>query len=198
MSKLLRIGVFGGTFDPIHKTHLEIARAARDQARLDRVLFVPAASPPHKQDDVLTDAEDRFAMVAAAITGEPGFEASRIEIDREGPSYTIDTLDALGGLFPDAEFFLIIGFDSLVDLPRWRRAEAIVARAGLLVAPRLDSANGLQAPYPDRVQMLRLPASPVSSTEIRERLAAGQSAAEWLPAPVLRVIEARGLYHAHR
>ncbi len=197
MSNGERIGVFGGTFDPVHKTHLDIARAAREQARLDRVLLVPAATPPHKKGDVHTNAEDRFAMVAAAVAGEPNFEASRIEIDREGPSYTIDTLEALSSIHPGCLLFLIVGFDSLIDLPRWRRAEDIVARARLLVAPRPDTAGNAQVPYADRCQLLRITPSAVSSTEIRKRLAAGEDLSPWLPAPVLRVIGERGLYHAH-
>ena len=109
MDKPLRIGIFGGTFDPVHNVHLRMARAARDRAGLDRVLFVVAATPPHKRGDVVASAEDRLAMVRAAIAGEDGFEASRIEMDRPGPSYTVDTVRALAETHPDARLYLIIG-----------------------------------------------------------------------------------------
>lgn len=197
MARPERIGVFGGTFDPIHNTHLSIARAAREQAELDRILFMVSARPPHKHGDVFAEAEDRFAMVEAAVAGEPGFEASRIEMDRRGPSFTIDTLRELECEHPGAELFLIIGHDSLLELPRWRDAEGIVARAGLIVAPRPDTNGAAPAPYADRRRMLRLPESPVSSTIVRDYLSQGLPVTDWVPEGVLRIIRARGLYHAH-
>lgn len=197
MNRQERIGIFGGTFDPPHRTHLEIARAARDQASLDRVLFMVSGDPPHKHGEVTIDAEDRLAMVAAALNGEPGFEASRIEMERSGPSFTIDTLLELRRLRPEAELYLIIGYDSLLELPRWRRAPEIVQQAHLLVAPRADQTELAAEAFPERYQMLELPPSPVSSTEIRERLLRGEVPGDWLPEAVLRVIRDRGLYHVH-
>lgn len=197
MNRQERIGIFGGTFDPPHRTHLEIARAARNQAGLDRVLFMVSGDPPHKHGEVTIDAEDRLAMVAAALDGEPGFEVSRIEMERSGPSFTIDTLLELRRLHPEAALYLIIGYDSLLELPHWRRAPEIVQQAYLLVAPRADLPAPADGAFMARYQMLDLAPSSVSSTEIRERLLRGEVPGDWLPETVLRVIRDRGLYHVH-
>lgn len=196
MSNLQRIGVYGGTFDPIHTTHLAIARAALAHAQLARVLFVVAASPPHKQNEVYAGAEDRCALVQAAIAGEPKFELSRIEIDRGGPSFTVDTLRQLHREHPGAELFLIIGQDSLVELPSWRDPRGILAQARLLVVPR----PGAPAPplrlLEGRFEMLSFAESSVSSTEVRARIAGGKNLNALLPPAVERLIRAKGLYHA--
>ena len=197
MSNGPRIGVFGGTFDPPHRTHLAIARAARDQARLDKILFVISGDPPHKRGEVAIGAEDRLAMVEAAIAGEPGLEACRLEMDRHGPSYTIDTLNELAALYPGGTLYLIIGYDSLLELHRWRQAKEIVQRARLLVAPRADLGASPESPFSAHAQLLDMPPTPVSSTEIRDRLQRGEAPDEWLPPGVLRVIRERGLYHVH-
>lgn len=186
--------MFGGTFDPIHNTHIEIARAALTQARLDTVLFVVAAQPPHKRGEVIAAAEDRFAMAEAAAAAEPAFEASRIELDREGPSYTVDTLADLAGRWPNADFWLIIGQDSLVDFPQWRDPDAIRERARLLVAPRPGSDARIPAALAEHCQTLVFPASLLSSTEVRDRIARGASVGNIVPPRVLRIIEERGLY----
>lgn len=191
-----RIGVFGGTFDPIHLAHLEVARAARDAAHLDKVLFVVSARPPHKKNETQADPEQRLAMVQAALNGDESFEASRLEIDREGPSYTADTLDTLHDLHPDARLFLIIGEDSLMDLPKWRHPERILERAKLLVVPR----PGFDHEYPKMLEghfeMLPFEEHEISSTEIRRRLAAGDASDDLLPPGVRRVIDREGLYGA--
>ncbi len=108
MNKSARVGVYGGTFDPIHRTHLEIAQAAMRHAALDQVIFVVAARPPHKRGEVFASAEDRLAMVEALVSVEPGMAASRMELDREGPSYTVDTLRDLQAAHPDAALYLIV------------------------------------------------------------------------------------------
>lgn len=193
MSSPRRIGVFGGTFDPIHNTHLAIARAAREQANLDEVLFVVSANPPHKRGATFASAEDRLALVEAAVADQPGMTASRIELDRSGPSYTADTLDALQQRFPGAELFLIIGMDSLVDLPKWRAPERIVAAAHLLVVPRPG-----EPAVPDYVKgkytMLAFRETEVSSTDIRARIEAGDPCHDLLPPAVSDRIQERGLY----
>ncbi|MCC6695900.1 MAG: nicotinate-nucleotide adenylyltransferase [Candidatus Hydrogenedentes bacterium] len=195
MSRTGRIGVFGGTFDPIHNTHLDVARAAIEQASLDRVLFVVAGNPPHKHNATFASAEDRFALVSAAVASEPRMEASRIEIDRPGPSFTADTLAALKEAFPDSALSLIIGMDALVDLPRWRAPKRILSLARILVVPR--PGNWL---IPDAVKghydVLTFTSSDVSSTEIRRRIAVGESVDALLPPAVLRYIEDRGIYNA--
>jgi len=192
-----RIGVYGGTFDPIHRTHLDIARAAMRHAGLDRVVFVVAARPPHKRHDVFADAEDRYAMVCAALAGEAGLEASRVELDRDGPSYTADTLRALRAANPEAELHLIVGHDTLVDLPKWHEPDTVIGLAHLLVVPRPSSDTAAPEALAGRYDVIPFPESPDSSTEIRERLRAGMPPGAALPGAVAEVIRARGLY-AHR
>ena len=136
MSDLKRIGVFGGTFDPIHNAHLDIARAALEYAHLDRILFVVAARPPHKTEGPSAAPEHRYAMAAAALEHEPAMEASRIEIDRRGVSYTVETLGQLRQMHPSCELVLVIGYDALIDLPNWKQPDIILDRARLLVVPR--------------------------------------------------------------
>ncbi|NUM54690.1 MAG: nicotinate-nucleotide adenylyltransferase [Candidatus Hydrogenedentes bacterium] len=193
MSDPCRIGVFGGTFDPIHNTHLAIARAARQQADLDIVLFVVSAQPPHKHGATFATAEDRLALVEAAVADVPGMRASRIELDRVGPSYTADTLETLHREYPQTELFLIIGMDSLIDLPKWRTPDRILARAHLLVVPRPGDAE-IPALVQGRHTMLDFPKSDVSSTDIRARIESGDPCADVLPPSVAALIQQRGLY----
>jgi nicotinate-nucleotide adenylyltransferase len=196
VSEPRRIGVFGGTFDPIHEAHLSIARAALAQARLDDVLFVVSAAPPHKRHAVHAPAEDRYAMVAAALAGlnEPRFHASRVEIDRPGPSYTADTLRELQAQYPGATLYLIVGADALVDLPRWRDPEGILQRAKLLVMPRpgveLGEAPGLAGRY----QLLQFEETPLSSTDVRARAASGAPLTGLVPDAAAAVLNTKGLY----
>jgi nicotinate-nucleotide adenylyltransferase len=192
-----RIGVYGGTFDPIHKTHVAIARAAMEAKQLDRVLFVVANIPPHKRGEVCVDATDRLAMVECALTGEAGMEACRIELDREGPSYTVDTLADLRSRYPSAAFYLIVGSDSLRDMHKWYRPEAICEQAKLLVVSRPESscvATGLDCEF----EVIEVAESATSSTEIRQRIATGKSVTKFLAPAVEKVIEERGLYYANR
>ena len=195
MSNGTRIGVYGGTFDPIHTAHLAIARAALDQAGLDSVLFVVAARPPHKHGNTYADAEDRYAMVQAALAEEPKFEPSHIELDRDGPSYTADTLRQLNRQLPDAQLFLILGMDSLVELPSWRSPETILELAKLLVVDRPGTWE-VPALLENRFEMLAFDSVDVSSTEIRQRIADGTGVDDCVPPDVLDIIHARGLYRA--
>jgi nicotinate-nucleotide adenylyltransferase len=187
--------VFGGTFDPIHNTHLNIARTALTQASLDRLLFVVAGTPPHKRHATIASPEDRFAMVEAAVADESGMEASRIELDRPGPSFTVDTLALLHDQFPDAALYLVLGMDALIDLPKWRAPERIKFLARLLVVPRPgewdipDSMNG-------HYEMLDFCETEISSTEIRRRIVAGKPLDEFLPAAVSRLIREKGIYRS--
>lgn len=198
MNKSECIGVYGGTFDPVHQTHLEIARAAIDYAKLDRLLFVVSGSPPHKRDEVFASPEDRFDLVEAAIAGDSRMMTSRVEVDRTGPSYTVDSLRILGEENPGACFYLILGYDSLVDLPRWRQPEEVLHRARLLVAPR---PGAMLPPHPmleNRYDLLPFSQSDLSSTEIRTRIASGDTVTGMLPPAVERLIHERGLYGAVR
>jgi len=185
--------VYGGTFDPVHNGHLEIARAARAQAGLDKVLFVVAGQPPHRGRGARASAEDRYAMVAEAVADEPGMEPCRLELDRPGPSYTVDTLAALQEQYPGAALFLILGLDAAADFPKWRNTAGILSRARLLVVPRPGRYD-----IPDWLQphctLLRFAPVDLSSTEIRDRLTAGETPDGVLPLRVLHLIHERGIY----
>ncbi|MBI3117302.1 MAG: nicotinate (nicotinamide) nucleotide adenylyltransferase [Candidatus Hydrogenedentes bacterium] len=198
MSEAARIGIYGGTFDPPHTTHLDIARAALQHAHLDKVLFVVAASPPHKSGGVHAAAGDRLAMVEAALLNEREMEVSRVELDRRGTSYTVDTLRELQRSHPHARLFLILGSDSVQDLPRWRQPEQIVALAELLVVQRPGAPAESPPTLDGRSSVVPFQERDVSSTRIRECLARGEDVSGMVPESVLAVIRERGLYRARR
>lgn len=183
----MRIGVFGGTFDPVHVGHLAIALAALESAKLDRIVFVPARRSPLKDRGPAAGEADRLLMLEAAVKGEPRFAVSRVELEREGPSYTVDTLEALRA---DGELFLILGSDALADFPRWRSPERIRALAKILVARRPG------APEPDApwAQAFDAPRLDISSRELRARASRGLSLRYLVPDDVWRHIEHKGIY----
>ncbi len=198
-------GVFGGTFDPIHLAHLAVAEAARDTFELRRVLFVPASQPPHKPERPITAVEHRLAMVEAAIAGNPAFEVSRIEIDRDGPSYTVDTLDSLRAADGDDRLALILSEESFGQLGSWHQPERIVELADVvIVAPRegylsADGAfmlpdRGGDRPTPADIVFLDGPRIRLSASEIRERAAAGRSIRYLVPDAVAAYIGDHDLY----
>ncbi|MBI4556932.1 MAG: nicotinate-nucleotide adenylyltransferase [Candidatus Hydrogenedentes bacterium] len=194
MSSVERIGVFGGTFDPIHCAHLEIARTAVREAALDRVLFVVSACPPHKRmRSPIAKVEDRYAMVRAAVKDELKMEASCLEIDRPGPSYTVETLETLRALHPDAQLFLILGMDSLVDLPHWKHPQRILELARLLVVRRPGTWN-IPESVKGHFELLSLRETTLSSTEVRRRVSAGEDVREMLPAAVEQLIREKNIY----
>lgn len=180
------IGVFGGTFDPVHVGHLAIANAALDELGLDRVYFVPARRSPLKQDGPTATAEDRLAMLTAATGDEPRFHISRVELDRTGPSFTIDTLDALRG---EGQLFLILGSDAYADFERWREPDRIKSLATIVLAARPGAPNA-----PAGVRMLDSPLMDISSRELRARAARGRSLRYLVPTGALRYIEEHRLY----
>src|SRR6266511_96035 len=183
-----RIGVFGGTFDPVHVGHLAIAVAALETVPLDRVLFVPARRSPLKDRDPVASVADRVTMLEAAIANEPRFGLSRIELERDGVSYTVDTLEALRS---QGELFLILGSDALADLARWRTPDRIREMATILVAARPG------APEPDAMHRARpfdAPRLDISSRELRSRAARGMSLRYLVPDAVWEHIKRRGLY----
>src|SRR5947209_3981437 len=132
----MRVGVFGGTFDPVHLGHLSLAEHCREQGRLFQGWFVLAASPPHKQGQPLTPFAQRVEMLALALAGQPAFRIDELEKDRPGPSFTVDTLEEIRRRQPDTEFTLLVGADMLVDLPHWYKPARIIELAELLVTPR--------------------------------------------------------------
>lgn len=194
MSKPARIGVLGGTFDPIHNTHLAMARTAVAHAKLDTVLFVVSARPPHKNEGPCASVGDRFAMVQAAVDSQPKMAASRLEMDRPGESYTRDTLEALARQSPDAALFLILGLDSLVDLPNWLDPGRILELARLLVVPRPSETRPIPPEVEGHYDILPFTENPVSSTEIRKRVAACESLEGLVPPAVERYIHEKGIY----
>lgn len=188
-----RLGLLGGTFDPVHVAHLAAAAAARDQLGLTRVLVVVAGDPWQKRGRVGASAEARFEMVTAAIEGVSGLEVSRLEIDREGPTYTIDTVEALRGESPERALFLIVGSDVAASLETWRRADDLRAAVTLAVVDREDVAPSIPPPG-WRCERVHMPRLDVSSTDLRRRIAAGESVDFLVPPPAARVLRARGLY----
>ena len=194
MSKSERIGVFGGTFDPIHNAHLDIARAAMASATVDVVLFVVSASPPHKQAGVGASAEQRLAMVEAALSGEEGLEPCDIEMRREGPSYMAITLSELSTQYPGAKLHLIVGMDSLVDIPNWREPEEILSLARILVVSRPGEPQDISQSLEGKYELVPFEESEVSSTEVRRRIGAGESLEGLVPSGVLAIIEESKIY----
>ena len=186
----MRIGVLGGSFDPVHLGHLALAEAARDRLGLDRVILIPAASQPLKPGGAGASAEDRYAMVRLAVRGRPGLEASDLEIRRPGPSYTVETLRELrAGLPPETGIVLLLGADALADFPRWRSAELIL-RLSVVVAFRRPG-----FPEPSGASLAIDAALPdLSSTEVRRRAAAGLPLAGFVPDDVAAYLLRRGLY----
>jgi len=185
-----RIGLFGGTFDPVHVAHLVDACSARYQLALDRVLIVVAGAPWQKEGRELAPAEARYEMVAAAIEGVEGLEASRLEIDRAGPTYTIDTVEALAR--DDRELFLVMGSDVAASLPTWHRVDDLRDATTLAIIERGESPV-LPAPGWKEVRV-RTPRFELSSTELRRRVAEGEPVEYLIPLPAVRVLHERGLY----
>jgi nicotinate-nucleotide adenylyltransferase len=197
--------VFGGTFDPVHVAHLAVAESARDTFGLRRVLFIPAGVPPHKPDRAITPVDHRLAMVAAAVAGNPGFDVSRVEVDRPGPSYTVDTLAALCERDPDDRLALILSAESFLELPTWREPVRILELADLIVVPR-DGYREADVTFLPRAfpgttataSFLDGPRIRLSGSEIRRRAAAGRSIRYLVPDAVASYIGDHGLYQDHR
>jgi nicotinate-nucleotide adenylyltransferase len=190
-----RLGVFGGSFDPVHNGHLAVAALAREHLGLQTVLFVPAGLPPHKLDVVRAPAAHRVAMLRAALAGEPGCVIYRGELLRSGPSYTLDTVRGLLRRYPGRELYLIVGSDTLAEIPTWHRYRELLGRVTLAVAHR--PGYGLRPPPQLRgARVVRVPSPEwgVSSTQVRSYLAAGRSCAGLLPRSVRNYVRRHGLY----
>jgi nicotinate-nucleotide adenylyltransferase len=195
------LGIMGGTFDPIHVGHLAVAEEARETLALDRVLFVPAGQPPHKPADSVSRVGDRIAMVQLAIADNPAFELSMVEVEREGPSFTVDTVEALAAANPGVRLHLILSAETFAELPSWHEPERLFEAARMAVVPR----EGYPAPDPawlgrafpgreDRVDYLGGPRLGLSSTALRARVVAGRSIRYLVPPAVEAYIAEHQLY----
>jgi nicotinate-nucleotide adenylyltransferase len=215
---LPRVAVFGGSFNPIHYGHLLLADEVLELLGLDRVLFVPAASPPHKPATQLAPAADRFEMVRLAIAGHPRFAVSDLELRRTGPSYTVDTLQAL--TTGDDELFLVIGSETFLDLLSWREPRRVASLARLVVIPRAGSAFdpesaaaqkvlrevGIEGGFvhvgagparpPRGVLVVHAASLPLSASELRRRVREDRSLAFRMPPAAIEYVRTRGLYRA--
>ena len=200
----MKLGVLGGSFDPPHLGHLILAEEARLGLDLEQVLFVPAGAPWRKAGQELSPWEDRLAMVRLAVADNPHFAASTLEIDRQGPSYTAETLTALHEELPaDSELFFIMGQDSLADLPNWWQPQRIISLARLAVAGRTAGeaaeADALEKEVPgiaDRLVWLDMPRIDISATAVRDRVRRGLSIRYWVPPSVEEYIRQHKLYVA--
>lgn len=201
---MLRIGIMGGTFNPIHEGHLIIAHAAKKAARLDKVIFLPSGQPPHKQNTSLASAISRLNMTILAVNGQEGFEVSDMEVLREGTTYTVDTMRELTQKQPDVEWYYIIGGDTLFQMPTWRTPEKIaeLLTGGMIVVPRTGAnyealeiqATKLKESIGLKTVIAEEGGPDISSTEIRERLMKGESASGLIPQAVADYITLHGLY----
>jgi nicotinate-nucleotide adenylyltransferase len=200
----MRIGVFGGSFDPVHWGHLRLAESCWRQAKLDRVDFVAARQQPHKPQGPVASPADRVAMLELAIAGRPEFAVSTVELDREGVSYTADTLRELHKRAPNDQLYFLMGADSLTDFPNWREPAAICELATLLVVHRPGSAEpdfAALRPFvsAERLEEIRaaqveMPLTPISSSQIRQLIAANGEWRSFVPEAIADYIVQRRLY----
>jgi nicotinate-nucleotide adenylyltransferase len=198
----MRLGIFGGTFDPVHWGHLVMADQCREQCGLDQVWFLPAGLPPHKTGAAISSGKERAEMLEFAVAGQAEFLVNRMEFSRPGKSYTVDTLGELHARHPDDELFFLIGGDSLHDLPSWREPDKVVELATVVAVNRGDR------PLPDekeltahlgpgiaaRVKLVTMPGMDLSSTDIRQRVREGKSIRFMVPRAVEAYIAEHKLY----
>jgi nicotinate-nucleotide adenylyltransferase len=200
----MNTGILGGTFDPVHNGHLIVADVAREQLNLNEVLFIPAGQPWLKPERIITAAEHRLHMLRLALDDTPYFSISEIEIERSGPTYTIDTITALKEqLNAEEELFFILGQDNLMQLPQWHEASNLIELCYLVAAPRpgvkKPDLKALEAAIPgitQRVMLMKQPQVDINATDIRERVARGLSVRHLVPEPVNRYIKENRLYVA--
>lgn len=191
-----RIGIIGGTFNPIHLGHLMIAEVARESFHLEKVIFVPARIPPHKHNDVI-DAKHRYAMTAAAVADNPYFEISDVEMRREGPSYTIDTIHYFKKIYGDSvSFYFIAGTDTIRDLPNWKFIDELLEHCHFIGAMRPDGSQVvdttldlLGSKAKNRIHLMNVPEMKLSATYLRDRLRHGLTVRYMLPKCVVQYIE---------
>jgi nicotinate-nucleotide adenylyltransferase len=196
----MRLGLMGGTFDPVHVGHLVIAEAAREEFRLDQVVWIPAGDPPHK-DRKVSDQEHRYAMAVLATASHPDFVVSRLELEREGPSYALDTIRHFRKQVKPQELFFITGADAILEILTWHRHDEVIRQCRFVAATRPGYDLGrlrrlLPDAYMDRIHVFSAPEVDVSSTGIREKLAAGRSVRYLVPEPVEQYLTKHRLYQS--
>lgn len=199
---MCKLGVMGGTFDPIHYGHLVAAEGARDELALDKVVFIPAGKPPHKPGHDIADPRDRYLMTGLAISSNIFFEISSIEIDRPGPSYTVDTIQSIMDLYPGAEIYFITGADAVLDIITWKNVGKLLSICYFVAASRpgypLDELRQKVSAfieYPEqKILSMAVPALAISSTDIRRRVREGKTIKYLLPEPVEDYIVRHKLY----
>jgi nicotinate-nucleotide adenylyltransferase len=195
----MRLGIFGGAFDPIHNGHLLLAEQCREQCQLDEVWFVPTKIPPHKKAGSLSPDADRVEMLKLATAGRPEFVVSDIELKREDVSWTVDTLRKLHDERPLDEFFLLIGADSLRDFPTWKDPESIARMASIVAVNRGEASLGeltvgLSSEMAGSVRLVTMPGISISATDLRDRVSEGKSIRYLVPRAVEEFIVARSLF----
>jgi nicotinate-nucleotide adenylyltransferase len=185
------VGLFGGSFDPVHHGHLIVARVAAEVLGLDALRFVPVRQQPFKQGRHGAAPEHRAAMLDLAVAGSPGFAVERSELDRPGPSYTVETLRAIHAREPGIRLALLIGADAAAELPAWREAEEIPSLATVIVFAR----SGMPVPSCPLVRRtIEVPGIEISATEVRRRVREGRPIRYWVPEPVAEYVRHHGLY----
>jgi nicotinate-nucleotide adenylyltransferase len=199
----MRVGLFGGAFDPVHLGHLLLAERCREDAHLDEVWFLPSYRPPHKDPDGLTRFEHRLDMLGFAVSGQPAFRVEPVEKELPPPSFTLHTLHALADRHPGHEFHLLVGADTLADLPNWHRPAEVLKLAGLVAVPRpgaevwdagrLAAAVGAD-PAAVRLTVVDMPLIALASRDLRARVAAGKGIRYAVPRAVEEFVRERGLY----
>lgn len=203
----MRLGLFGGTFDPVHLAHLILAESCREQCQLDAVWFLPAGDPPHKGAKTITPGNARVEMLDFAIAGHPSFHVSRMELERDGKSYTFQTLERLHAEDPARELFFLIGADSLADFPTWREPRRILELATIVAVNRGDrplpdvddvarriAGNIAAGTVRERIRTVTMPGVDISSTDIRTRAKSGRSIRYLVPRAVEVYIGEKKLY----
>jgi nicotinate-nucleotide adenylyltransferase len=188
----VKVGILGGTFDPIHLGHLRAAENAREGLELDRVVFVPARTPPHRKD-ALASPLDRFTMAALAVQGHPDFLASDVEIRRDGPSFTVDTVEEWLRQHPGDSVFLVVGSDTFPEMTTWKDCDRLFSLCTVAVALRPGAGEGKAAGRPT-ARRVEGPGLEISSSEVRRRVASGGSIRYLVPDPVADYVGKRGLY----
>ncbi len=197
MGEKIKIGLLGGSFDPIHNGHLKLANWVRNKFSLNRIIFIPAAVPPHKQNVKLTESEHRYRMVQIAIENYPDFEISDVELKRDGVSYTIDSIFYFEKMYKlnKDNIFLIIGADSLLDFHNWKDPEKIIENCQIVVLPRPDvNLNNVKPKYKRLAIILQSPLIDISATDIRRRIREGETIAQIVPPAVEHYIYEHNLY----